>query len=365
MIRLFWLLVAAMLLGACSSAPKKPADDDDLVNGKDVRGFEHMISALAHNVNEIWGREALFAGKFDYVKYTDQYQSRAHIDFNGGLVQIETVSTLEPRQHLRRAIIETLLTPDDPAEVDLYSDREIVPGSDPFLYGQVLDNQRQPIRFKWRAERYADHLLNTALKKRTLGIRSIYYVDIPMVANHVDRRGYKYANLIRQASSKYGVPESLIYAVIKTESSFNPYAVSSSNAYGLMQVIPATAGRDVYVRVKGKYGQPTREDLFNPAYNIDIGTAYLHLLQSVYLADIQDPVSRRYSVISAYNGGAGSVLRTFASDRNAAPSIINQLSPQQVYQVLTEQHPSAESRRYLYKVSQAERSFKMTRLRAG
>ncbi|BBT82015.1 murein transglycosylase [Aeromonas allosaccharophila] len=359
--RIFWLLCTLLFLSACSSSPKPSgSEDDDLVNGKDIRGFEHMISALSHNVNEIWGREALFAGKFDYVKYTDQYKSRAHIDFSSGHIMVETVSGIDPRAHLRRAIIETLLTPDDPAEVDLYSDREILTGGEPFLYGQVLDNQRQPIRASWRAERYADYLLSTAMKKRTLGIRTIFFVDIPMVANHEDRRGYKYAGIIREASRKYGVPESLIYAVIKTESSFNPYAVSHANAYGLMQVIPATAGRDVYVRVKGKNGQPTREELFNPAYNIDVGTAYLHLLQTVYLADIEDPRSRRYAVISAYNGGAGGVLNTFSSDRKAAPGRINQLSPEAVYQVLTEQHPKEEARRYLYKVNQAEKGFKRT-----
>jgi len=364
--RIFWLLCTLLFLSSCSSSPKPSGSEDDaLVNGKDIRGFEHMISALSHNVNEIWGREALFAGKFDYVKYTDQYKSRAHINFSSGHIMVETVSGLDPQAHLRRAIIETLLTPDDPAEVDLYSDREILPGGEPFLYGQVLDNQGQPIRFDWRAERYADYLLSTAMKKRTLGIRTIFFVDIPMVANHEDKRGYKYASIIRQASRKYGVAESLIYAVIKTESSFNPYAVSHANAYGLMQVIPATAGRDVYVRVKGKNGQPTRDDLFNPAYNIDVGTAYLHLLQTVYLADIQDPLSRRYAVISAYNGGAGGVLNTFSSDRKAAPGKINQLSPEVVYQILTEQHPKAEARRYLYKVNQAEKGFKRTLARTG
>ena len=51
-----------------------------------------------------------------------------------------------------------------------------------------------------------------------------------------------------------------------------------------------------------------------------MGTAYLHLLQTVYLADIQDPQSRRYAVISAYNGGAGGVLNTFSNDRKAAPA---------------------------------------------
>ena len=163
--RFFGLLCALLFLSACSSTPQTSGSgDDDLVNGKDVRGFEHMISALSHNVNEIWGREALFAGKFDYVKYTDQYKSRAHIDFSSGHIMVETVSGLDPRAHLRRAIIETLLTPDDPAEVDLYSDREIMPGGEPFLYGQVLDNQGQAIRSSWRAERYADYLIANAMK---------------------------------------------------------------------------------------------------------------------------------------------------------------------------------------------------------
>ena len=68
----------------------------------------------------------------------------------------------------------------------------------------------------------------------------------------------------------------------------------------------------------------------------------------------------RTEVISAYNGGAGGVLNTFSSNRKAAPDMINRLSPEAVYQVLTEQHPKAEARRYLYKVNQAEKGFKRT-----
>ena len=46
--------------------------------------------------------------------------------------------------------------------------------------------------------------------------------------------------------------------------------------------------------------------------------------------------------------------------------MINRLSPEAVYQVLTEQHPKAEARRYLYKVNQAEKGFKRTvAVRAG
>jgi len=63
-------------------------------------------------------------------------------------------------------------------------------------------------------------------------------------------------------------------------------------------------------------------------------------------------------VITAYNGGAGSVLRVFSSDKDRAFSMINNMSPNKVYQTLTSQHPSAESRRYLYKVSTAQRSYR-------
>ncbi|SBZ96710.1 murein transglycosylase C [Klebsiella quasipneumoniae] len=62
--------------------------------------------------------------------------------------------------------------------------------------------------------------------------------------------------------------------------------------------------------------------------------------------------------ITAYNGGAGSVLRVFSSDKVQAANIINSMAPGDVYQTLTTRHPSAESRRYLYKVNTAQKSYR-------
>lgn len=91
--------------------------------------------------------------------------------------------------------------------------------------------------------------------------------------NHLDKRAHKYLGMVRQASRKYGVDESLILAIMQTESSFNPYAVSHADAMGLMQVVQHSAGRDVF-RSCGKSGLPSRSYLFDPANNIDTGTAY-------------------------------------------------------------------------------------------
>jgi len=63
-------------------------------------------------------------------------------------------------------------------------------------------------------------------------------------------------------------------------------------------------------------------------------------------------------VITAYNGGAGSVLRVFSSDRTRAVSIINGMQPGDIYQTLTTKHPASESRRYLGKVNNAQKSYR-------
>jgi len=351
------LLLVAPLLVSCSG--KKNSNEFNEAFVKDTNGFDILMGQFANNIENIWGmNEVLIAGPKDYVKYSDQYQTRSHINFDSGTITIETIAGTDPAAHLRQAIITTLLIGEDRGGVDLYSDaNDIQISKEPLLYGQVLDNTGEPIRWEWRAARFADYLLQSRLQKRESGLRVIYSVTIQLVPNHLDKRAHKYLPMVRQAAAKYGVESSLILAIMQTESSFNPYAVSHSDALGLMQVVQHSAGVDVF-KMQGKWGKPSRSYLFDPANNIDTGTAYLAILQNNYLGGISNPTSRRYAVITAYNGGAGSVLRVFSSDKDRAFNAINNMSPSQVYNTLTTQHPSAESRRYLYKVSTAQRSYR-------
>ena len=355
--KLLALALIAPLLVSCSSNKKGDTYNEAWV--KDTNGFDILMGQFAHNIENIWGfNEVLIAGPKDYVKYSDGYQTRSHINFDAGTITVETIAGTDPAARLRQAIITTLLMGDDPGSVDLYSDADDIQISkEPFLYGQVVDNTGEAIRWQWRAERFADYLLQTRMKKRTSGLHIIYSVTINLVPNHLDKRAHKYLGMVRQASRKYGVDESLILAIMQTESSFNPYAVSRSDAMGLMQVVQHTAGKDVF-RSQGKSGTPSRSFLFDPASNIDTGTAYLAMLSNVYLGGISNPTSRRYAVITAYNGGAGSVLRVFSNDKGQAANIINSMAPGDVYQTLTTRHPSAESRRYLYKVNTAQKSYR-------
>jgi len=153
------------------------------------------------------------------------------------------------------------------------------------------------------------------------------------------------------------VPRTLIYAVIRVESDFNPFAINGVPAVGLMQVVPQTAGADVQEYLTKKRGEPTKAFLFDPENNIAYGTAYLHLLETRHLAAINDPLSREYCIIASYNGGSGALLKTFNRDRAKAVSLINGRSPLAVYETITQSHAAEETRNYLKKVLAAKKQF--------
>ncbi|MCW7553547.1 membrane-bound lytic murein transglycosylase MltC [Endozoicomonas gorgoniicola] len=356
------LLLILSFLSGCSSdvdkvivreiAAKDPWASTLINIEKDVIAFEALVRILSREARVNWGDEKQ-ASNNEYVKYTNNYRTRVIVNFETGKIHVETLD----HKDLRQAIIVTLLTPYDPDKVDLFSDKAIELGEEPMLYGQVLDHEKKPIRWEWRAGKFADYLTANRQTTRRSKKGTVYSVDIDLIKNHIEKRQYQYASIVRQHSRKYNVKESLIYAVMRTESSFNPYAVSPSNAYGLMQIIPATAGRDVFQRLKKRNDQPTKAYLFQPFNNVDTGTAYLHLLQNHYLKKVQNPLSKHYAVISAYNGGTGNVLKTFHSDRGKAMDILNSMRPEQVYWALTQRHPREESRNYLKKVTTAQKDF--------
>jgi soluble lytic murein transglycosylase-like protein len=99
-----------------------------------------------------------------------------------------------------------------------------------------------------------------------------------------------YDQVVDDVSRTYGLESALLHAVISVESRYNPRAVSSKGATGLMQLMPQTAKR---------YGVA---DAFDPAQNLDGGAHYLRDLLRRFNNNIS-------LALAAYNAGEHAVIK--------------------------------------------------------
>lgn len=104
---------------------------------------------------------------------------------------------------------------------------------------------------------------------------------------------------VLKMSEKTEIPTSLIYAIMKQESAFNPNSRSGADALGLMQVIPALAKS---LSKKYNIGYTTPQDLFNPKINIQLGTFELR-------DQVQKQNGQLTYVAAAYNAGPNALAR--------------------------------------------------------
>ncbi len=147
----------------------------------------------------------------------------------------------------------------------------------------------------------------------------------------IDRALYprEYSELVERYAEQYGVPTNLVYAVIRTESNFDPNAVSSAGAVGLMQIMPSTfrwLSDDMF-------GERLEDAmLYDPETNIRYGVYYLRRLYDRY--------DSWQTACAAYNAGNGTVDR-WLSD----PSLTDRQGG-----LIPDRIPIGETRAYVEKV---------------
>lgn len=99
-----------------------------------------------------------------------------------------------------------------------------------------------------------------------------------------------YQPIIKQVAGKYRIDPELVHIVIRAESNYDAFAISSAGAMGLMQLMPATAAQ---------YGV---RNIFDPAQNIEGGVRYLRDLVKLYNGQTK-------LVLAAYNAGQEAVRK--------------------------------------------------------
>ncbi len=319
----------------------------------------------AKSLAKIW-KTPQMSTKKKWLLYSKDKKTRSNVDFQHETITIETIAKTkkEAEKKLQYALAKVVTI-----------DTKQLHRSDPLE--QKLSKIKKPkniVRTKVKAEpilskvifktkptrKSVSHYVNKHITKQNIQILPskkikdafVYKVTVKMPKGALYKRANQYYLQIKKQSTKQKIPLELTFAIMHTESYFNPRARSPIPAFGLMQIVPKSAGKDAYFYLYRQKKLVSSGYLYNSTNNIKMGTAYLHLLYYRYLRKIKNPQSRLYCTIAAYNTGAGNIAYAFTKHYNmtqAAP-LINRLTPQEVYTKLQKDLRYDEPKTYLKNV---------------
>lgn len=155
---------------------------------------------------------------------------------------------------------------------------------------------------------------------------------------HYMRTAYplEYSAYVETYAERYGFTPSLIYAVIRTESEFDPAAKSKAGAMGLMQLTEPTF--EWAQRREPMEGTPPKEPLFDPETNIHYGVLVLSLLRETF--------TEPDTMLAAYNAGMGNVGKWLKDEAHSADG-------KTLHDI-----PYPETREYVRKVNAAQEMYR-------
>lgn len=307
-----------------------------------------IISKYKEKLKAFWPETDLENEK-KFVNYSKNLKTQSIIDFENNEIIISHRSNDE--QEAKRELFNTLNKTihldntqafnDNPLEQEIKS----ISRQSKYIKTSNLDGQKL-IQTPFSKQDIRPEKIKLSKK------RDLYTIRYPLPKDATYKRSYNYLLQAKANAQRFTLKPQWLLAIMHTESSFNPMARSWVPAYGLMQIVPKTAGLDAYMFLYKKRRLLSASYLYNTKNNIEIGSAYFHILYYKYLSSIRDPISRLYCAIAGYNTGAGNVARAFVgtnSVKNAAV-LINKMPSEKVYDYLLTHLRYDEPKHYLKRV---------------
>ncbi len=310
-----------------------------------------------------WGKERVRTStRKDYVGYGKDFSRRRTIDFETGKVTVEVL--VDPREgasgeQLKKRIEDEIVTAlrDRGTEDPMAARERAKPLAQPILAGQVRGRDGAPVTDATARQFAEDVAMGSSIRRETvLGQDGVKRVSISagfsLIPDHLKHRAAEFREPVISQSRRFRLDPRLVFALMQTESYFNPKARSPAPAYGLMQLVPASGARSAYLHVYRQDRLVTAEYLYAPRNNVELGAALLNLMLTRDFKDIADEKSRVYCAIAGYNTGPANVAKAFIGKRDIPRAVqrINQMSSDQVYAQLRSNLPFAETRNYVKNV---------------
>lgn len=336
-----------------------------------IKAEQEAYDNFVKNMKAIWGGDFVESTNKDWVEYSDDGNSRSVVDFDKGEATIEIVVSQEEAESktaienkVEDKLKELLKNKGKTKDYDSSVEKSI-----PLQETPVLENQVQTPSGVMVTESNVDAAVNEIVKEVEIDRkeikgddgkpRQVITVKLDLVPDHIKTRAEQYKSEVEKYCRKYDVEPAMAFAVMQTESSFNPKAKSHVPAYGLMQIVPSSAGADCAQSLKKPFAKPTANYLYQPENNIEMGVHYLHLLRKRYYSNVNDKDSQDLCVIASYNTGAGNVARALRGDTKISKAIpqINEMSYDELFRYF-ERKLLPETQNYIRKVTERMNNFR-------
>jgi membrane-bound lytic murein transglycosylase C len=323
----------------------------------------------------------------EWVEYSSSYEARSTVDFVNGVIEItalvpigeqgsshvDPASVIVAMRALQAAFASTgspslaLATAADPASLVIARaalpsawakivqqfqrivSREAKAGR-PVLANQVVDQSGKPVAAETAQPFLESEILpHAVVEKEPMhgrdGVtRAQVTAKVRLAPDHLRQRALLYRDDVLTHARRHGLDPRLLFAIIHTESYFNPLAETPTPAYGLMLLVPRGPARDAYnylyhddIVLDGAYLQ-------DPTHNIELGAAYLHLLRRQLLPTLEQNEKTNYLLACAYTWGLSPTR-----DHILRQAHIEELTPTQLFALLTQKTPE-ETRIYLTRI---------------
>lgn len=366
MTKLFFIAIFSITLFGSEFQNYLKAHNDEFVKyQKDIendfatykKAYDEGLKEYKSEITKKWP-EPETSTNFKWVEYGSGYNSKKVVDYQKQMINIEVIAKDKKEAELKLTkIFEDLASYDvskgflnDVLEQKI--SKKLGIGRNPLqtkekLIGDMITKEEEQV--------IKNSIVVGKLKEVKYNDKLIYKVEIPFPPNALLVKAKLYKDAVKEQAKKLNLDEELIYAIIEHESSFNPLAKSYVPAFGLMQIVPQTAGVDSYYALYGQKRLLDSEYLFEPNNNILIGSSYLNILYYKHLKDIKDSKSKLYCTIASYNTGSSNVSRAFSGAKNISLAIneINSMTSDEVYKKLMKDLPFEETKKYLFKVKRS------------
>lgn len=354
--------------------PPSVKQQTDIQYQQQDSGIAQAFTQYKKKVAQVWGDEAVLPDAKRDVTYRDNLHQRSIVDYEEGVVTVELAVPTDKAQnagmlrtHLAAAVGKTILQGgDDRSMEEIAADPDHQPQHETSALVGLIANEDGSAFSIEDLEDFQSSMAE-AMQSRPLtgedgNERIVISTEFKMVSDHLRIQAEKFRDSIKRYAVQNDIPAPLIYALIETESAFNPLARSPIPAFGLMQLVPETGAREAFKFLYSRDQVVSERHLYMPDKNIELGTAYLNLLYHRYFKKVKNPESRKWLAVAAYNAGAVTVVGAFSGRYSSAKFAstyfwkkqafrkINNMAPSQVFTYLRKHLPAGETRDYIYKV---------------